>query len=197
MDFTTLTEPLTDWLSQNLIQLAVTAVVVFLYVILDRFSTPKIEEGVDQGRFKDSAAVSAVRAARFITGLVGVLLLAFVWGLEFGSIILFAGTTLTLLGVALFAQWSILSNVTAYFILLLHPSFRRGTFVRIVEMDNYSEGYIADVTLFNTKLITENREVIMYPNNLILGRPALINPRDRLNGVGKLPLPETSKLEQR
>jgi hypothetical protein len=36
-------------------------------------------------------------------------------------------------------------------------------------------------------LVTENREVIVYPNNLLLGRPALINPRDRLYGVGKLP----------
>ena len=26
----------------------------------------------------------------------------------------------------------------------------------------------------------------MYPNSLLLGRPALVNPRDRLAGIGKL-----------
>ena len=69
----------------------------------------------------------------------------------------------------------------------MHPSFRRGTFVRVIDIDNYAEGYISELTVFNTVLLTENREVIVYPNNLLLGRPALINPRDRLNGVGKLP----------
>jgi small-conductance mechanosensitive channel len=102
-------------------------------------------------------------------------------------VFVFASTTLTLLGVALFASWSLLSNVTAYFVILLNPSFRRGTFVRIIDVDNYSEGYISELSLFSTKLVTESREVIIYPNNLLLGRPTLINPRDRLHGIGKLP----------
>jgi len=102
-------------------------------------------------------------------------------------VLVIAGTTLTLLGVALFASWSLLSNVTAYFVLMLHPAFRRGTFIRIIDADNYVEGYVADLNLFSARLITENREVALYPNNLILGRPCLINPRDRLGGVGKLP----------
>jgi len=105
---------------------------------------------------------------------------------EITSLLVFAGTALTLLGVALFASWSLLSNITAYFILLLHPTFRRGTFVRIIDADNYVEGYIADLGLFNMRLITESREAIVYPNNLVLGRPCLVNPRDRLDGVGKL-----------
>ena len=56
-----------------------------------------------------------------------------------------------------------------------------------IDVDNYAEGYISELSLFNTKLLTESREIIIYPNNLLLGRPALINPRDRLYGVGKLP----------
>ena len=187
MDFATLKDGLLSWMDLNALQLAVTLLITVLYIVLDRFSTPKLEEGADQGRFKEGAAANAILIARFLTGFVGLLVLAFVWGIEIASIMVFAGTTLTLLGVALFAQWSILSNVTAYFILLLHPSFRRGTFVRVIDIDNYAEGYISDLTFFNTKLITENRETIVYPNNLMLGRPALINPRDRLEGLGKLP----------
>ena len=189
MDFTRLLDAIFSWIELNAIQVSVTLLVLILYIFLDRFSTPKLEEVADHGRFKDGAASNAIIIARFFTGLVGLLVLAFIWGIEIASIMLFAGTTLTLLGVALFAQWSILSNVTAYFILLLHPSFRRGHFVRVIDLDNYAEGYIADLTLFNTKLITENRETIVYPNNLILGRPALINPRNRLDGLGKLPNP--------
>lgn len=176
-----------QWVASNSLQIFITLLIAAVYTLLDRFSTPRLEQGADQGRFKDGSSVKAIRIARSITALVGLLILVAVWGIGFDSVLIFATTTVTLLGVAFFASWSLLSNVTAYFVILLHPSFRRGNFVRIFENDNYAEGYISELTLFNTRLVTENREVIVYPNNLILGRPALVNPRDRLYGVGKLP----------
>lgn len=187
MEFSLNTATLYQWIADNSIQLSVTLFIAALYAVLDRFSTPKLEQGADQGRFKEGSSTKAIRIARVLTGLVGVLILIAVWGIELGSVVIFATTTVTLLGVAFFASWSILSNVTAYFVILMHPSFKRGNFVRVIENDNYAEGYISELTLFNTKLVTENREVIIYPNNLLLGRPALVNPRDRLYGIGKLP----------
>jgi hypothetical protein len=56
----------------------------------------------------------------------------------------------------------------------------------VIDGDNYVEGYISEINLFSTKLISESREVIIYPNNLLLTRPMLVNPRDRLNGIGKV-----------
>lgn len=176
-----------SWLEQHYWQLGITAVVVVTYLVLDRFAKPRIEQVTDQGRFSDDAATRTIRTARVLTGVAGILILAIVWGIRFGSVVVFAGTALTLLGVALFATWSLLSNVTAYFVLILHPSFRRGTFLRVFEGDNYAEGYIAEINLFSTRLVTESRENLIYPNNLLVGRPALVNPRDRLSGLGKLP----------
>ena len=175
-----------QWMGENVVQLSITVVIVAIYIALDRFSTPKLEQSADQGRFKEGASIKTIRIARLFSGLVGLLVLVLVWGIEFHSIFIFASTTVTLIGVAFFAGWSLLSNVTAHFIILLHPSFRRGNFIRVMDADNYAEGYISELTIFSTKLVTENREVIVYPNNLLLGRPALINPRDRLHGVGKL-----------
>tara|TARA_B110000503_G_scaffold18482_1_gene27234 strand:- start:697 stop:1281 length:585 start_codon:yes stop_codon:yes gene_type:complete len=177
-----------QWVAINATSIGITIAIVVAYLVLDRFSTPKLEEGADQGGFKEGSATHAIRIARMFAGFIGFLVMALTWGIEYDSVFLFASTTLTLLGVALFASWSLLSNVTAYFVILLHPSFRRGTFVRVIDFDNYAEGYISELSLFNTKLVTESREVIIYPNNLLLGRPALINPRDRLYGVGKLPI---------
>jgi len=176
-----------DWLEGNFVQVMVTLGIVATYGVLDRISATRLEALFEKGRFKEDAAQSAIRIARLLTGVAGLLVLTVVWGIELRSFIVVAGTALTLLGVALFAAWSLLSNVTAYFILLFHPSFRRGQFVRILDADNYAEGYIADISPFSVRLITESRETILYPNNMILGRPTLINPRDRLGGVGKLP----------
>ena len=93
---------------------------------------------------------------------------------------------LALLGVSLFASWSILSNVTAFFLLIFHKSYKRGNFIRIIIGENYVEGYISEINLFNTKLISEDKEIIVYPNILLMSHPAIINPRSRYSVVGKV-----------
>ena len=177
---------LLQWFAEHFLQLGISVLVLILYIAVDRFSAPRLEESADSSRLKSDSARKAIQVARGIIGLFGLLLLVVIWGVDFGSVAILATTAITLLGVALFASWSLLSNVTAYFILLLHPSLKRGSFVRILDADNYVEGTISELTLFNIKLVTDNRELVVYPNNLILGRPVIVNPRDRLAGVGKL-----------
>lgn len=187
MDIGTIITSIANWAGQYEWKIAISLGLVVLYIILDRLASPLLTEGAENSRLKSESVRKTVRTARVITATFGLLILTIIWGLDISSLIIFATTTITLLGVALFASWSILSNVTAYFILVVHPSFKRGNFIRVFEADNYVEGYISDVMLFSTKLVTEDRETIVYPNNLILGRPAVVNPRDRLKGVGKLP----------
>lgn len=175
-----------DWLTSHIPHILATFAVITTYLLLLRISGPKIEQQADKAHFKEASTDKAIRLSRGIFSFVGVLLLLIIWGVDLRHVLILATTTITLLGVALFASWSLLSNITAYFVLLLHPAFKRGSFVRIIDADNYVEGYIAELTLFNTQLITEDREIILYPNNLFLGRPAMVNPRDRLNGIGKI-----------
>ena len=120
--------------------------------------------------------------------MVGILTFAVIliaWGIDFSGLLVISTSLITLTGVAFFASWSLLSNITAYFLLLFQTSFRRGNFIRVLDADNYVEGFISEINLFNTKLITEDREIIVYPNNLILTRPSVINPRAKWKTVGK------------
>lgn len=186
MDLTTTS--VVTWLAANIPELVTTVLILFIFFVVDRVSTPKLQKSADDGRFKEGSEIKAIRLVRITTGFVGWFALLGVWGIELRSIFIAASTVLTLLAVALVAGWSLLSNVTAHFILLLQPSFRRGNFIRIIDADNYTEGFISELYLFNTKLVTENRDTIIYPNNLILTRQVIINPRDKLHGVGKLPV---------
>ena len=86
----------------------------------------------------------------------------------------------------MFANWSLISNITAYFILLTNVTYRRGNYVRILDGDNFIEGFIADINLFSTRLVTQDRETVLYPNNLILTRPVLVNPKGRWGTLGKV-----------
>ena len=55
----------------------------------------------------------------------------------------------------------------------------------MIDADNYVEGYISEINLFNTKLITDDREIILFPNNLLIARPIIINPKVKYNTIGK------------
>lgn len=160
---------------------------VALWFVVDRASRLGARQRVDDSGLLRRQAVTVVRTIRIITGLLVVAALGFIWGIDVEGVWLLTTSVLTLTGVALFAQWSILSNVTAYFVLLTQDGFKRGNFVRVVEMDNFIEGTIADIGPFQTRLITDDRAVLLIPNNALLARAVFLNPRERLGIVGKLP----------
>ncbi|MEX0902633.1 MAG: mechanosensitive ion channel domain-containing protein [Pseudohongiellaceae bacterium] len=173
------------WATNNLFSLIATFVVCIVYVIVLRYVRPRLEQGVERSQLQGNALQKAKGSIVLIIATLSVVVLLFIWGIDFSGILVLSTGLLTLTGVALFASWSMLSNITAFFILLIHQSFRRGNFIRIIEMDNYVEGYISEINLFSTKLISEQREIINYPNNLLISRPVIINPRAHFQTVGK------------
>jgi small-conductance mechanosensitive channel len=180
------TAQLQAWISNYSLQVIATGICLLAYFLMTRFAFPRIEKGVEQGKFKSSAAIKAFHVVRLLAGIVIAVVLIIVWGVDFSGLLLLSTSIITLTGIALFASWSILSNITAYFVLLLHQAYRRGNYIRVIDADNYIEGYISEVNVFNTRLITEDREVVIYPNNLLISRPALMNPRKKMNSVGKI-----------
>ena len=157
------------------------------WFVVDGLSRMVLRRSVDASGLLRRQARTVARTVRIITGLIALAALFFVWGIDVEGVLLLATSVVTLTGVALFAQWSILSNITAYFILLMQDGFKRGNFVRIVELDNYVEGTVADIGPFNTRLVTEDRVMVLIPNNAMLTRTVFINPRERYAVVGKLP----------
>ncbi|TBR44245.1 mechanosensitive ion channel family protein [Marinomonas agarivorans] len=154
---------------------------LLVYFLVTRKIFPLIDRNVEKSGFKDSTLRKAYHVVRLLSGTVTLVALLIVWGVDISGLLLLSTSLLTLTGVALFANWSLLSNITAYFVLLFHTAYKRGNFIRILEIEEVVEGYIADIGIFNVKLITEDREQILYPNNLFLARPTIINPKNRLN----------------
>lgn len=178
-------ENLLTWLQFYAAHLTWSAAALLFYIVVARLALPKIEKGIDSSNLKSGSKSKAYHVARVFIGTVTIAVLLIIWGIDFSGLLVLSTSIITLTGVALFASWSLLSNVTSYFVLLFHNSFRRGNFIRVIDADNYIEGYISEVNLFNTKLITEDREIVVYPNNLILTRPTIINPRNRWQVIGK------------
>ena len=179
-------QPSFDLLTRYAVPFILSLLVMILYYIIQRKVIPKFETYVDQGELHNDALKKAVSTFRLLYGVVSFSIILFIWGFDFQWLLAVSSGLITLTGVALFASWSILSNITAFFILLAHESYKRGNFIRIIEADNYVEGTISEINLFNTRLITENMESIIYPNNLLIARPTIINPNIRFTTIGKI-----------
>ena len=178
-------ESLFEWVIRYQTNIILSLVIISVYVLFRRYIKPKIEKFIARDGLKNKTLDSAFFSVTIFLGILTFALICLIWGFDFKGLLALSTGIVAITGVALFANWSILSNVTAFFILLVHQSYKRGNYIRVIDMDNYIEGYISDITLFNTKMITEDKEIIIYPNTLLIARPTFINPKHRAKYIGK------------
>ena len=91
-----------------------------------------------------------------------------IWGVQTKDIFIALSSITTVVGVAMFAQWSILSNITSGIILFFSFPFRIGDVILIHDKDFPIEAKIEDIRAFHVYLKSKNGEMIVYPNNLLL-----------------------------
>lgn len=121
------------------------------------------------------------RRSKLISKYVDILMTCFlvflvllVWGVDRRSVMTYLGTIVAFIGVALFAQWSILSNITAGIIMFFSFPFKIGDKIRIQDKDFPIEAEIEDIKAFHTILVTDEGEIISFPNSLFLQKSVVI-----------------------
>ena len=177
---------LLQWLTVYQSNVVWSAVVLLIYLATSKRLLPKLEANMEKSKLKSNSAIKGLFVARVLVATISIALLLLAWGIDFSGLLVLSTSILTVTGVALFASWSLISNITAYFILLTNVAYRRGNYVRILDGDNFIEGVIADIGPFSSRLVTADRETLMYPNNLILTRPVLLNPKVKWGTMGKV-----------
>ncbi|SDR74460.1 mechanosensitive ion channel domain-containing protein [Gramella sp. MAR_2010_147] len=100
--------------------------------------------------------------------LVAAFLLAIAWGVGLTELSLIFSSAFAVIGVALFAIWSILSNITSGVIMFFSFPYKIGDTIKIHDKDMPIEAEIEDIKAFHLHLRTSEGELITYPNNLIL-----------------------------
>jgi small-conductance mechanosensitive channel len=105
--------------------------------------------------------------------LYSVILITFL-SIEYSQVFIFLSSIFAVLGVALFAQWSILSNITASLIIFFGFPYRVGDYVKIIDKEADVSGIIEEISLFHV-IIKNGDEQVSYPNTLLLQKPVLQN----------------------
>lgn len=97
-----------------------------------------------------------------------IVFISFIWGVDEKQLLVYISSFLTILGIAFFAQWSILSNITAGLILFINYPVKIGDTITVLEKDTNITGEIRDIGAFFITLRTIEKELIIMPNAVIL-----------------------------
>lgn len=109
------------------------------------------------------------------------LALALLFGMNYSQFGLVVSSIFAVIGIALFAQWSILSNVTASIIIFFFFPYRVGDRISIYEDKEKSlEGVITEITLFHLLIKKDDGGILSYPNSLVFQKPISIEKRRKV-----------------
>ena len=97
--------------------------------------------------------------------LVGVFV---IWGVDVRNLGVIVSSIFAVIGVAFFAQWSILSNITSGVIMFFTFPYKIGDRIMIHDKDYEYIGIIEDIKTFHIVIINDAGQRITYPNSLVL-----------------------------
>ena len=127
--------------------------------LITRFATAR---GISDTR---SLPIKKVFAILWL--IVFLIVLGFIWGYDFQGLYVASAGIFALIGIAFFAVWSILSNITISIIIFFKFPMTIGDTLRLPETDGLS-GKIVDITLFHIILEDPNGNKIAIPNNVAI-----------------------------
>jgi small-conductance mechanosensitive channel len=145
-----------------------TLAVIFLYLVF-RFSSNKlVRKYANLNEILEHRTNLVIKYINLLLGILAIISIVIIWGVKKDQILLFISSVFAVVGVASFAQWSILSNITAGIIIFFSYPFKIGDRIKIHDKDFPIEGEIDDIKAFYVVLKSSDGEMITYPNNLLM-----------------------------
>lgn len=146
------------------IQVIETIIIIGLYLILYFIFKTFINNFLKRTKLERGRRKMAIKSVQLFTTITAIIFLTGVWGFKQNEIALFASTILTALGIAFFAQWSLLSNITSSILIFFNHPIRIGNTIKVLHKDYQYEGEVTDLNYFFVYLKTKDNEIITVPN---------------------------------
>ena len=159
-----------DFFANYKSELLATFILVIILLVLKFIFTSAIRK---VGRLSDIVEARTLLITKYVSILLTIIgfgILTFIWNIKVKDVGIAFASVFTIIGVALFASWSILSNITAGVVLFFSFPFKIGDRVKIMDKDIEGEEpyLIEDIRAFHVSLRKDNGELLVYPNNLMM-----------------------------
>ena len=149
-------------------EIIATGILLIVIIFLRIISAKLIRRYAKVTYIMENRTNMVVKYVHLFINIIALFAVIIIWGVQKKDILITLSSITTLVGVALFAQWSILSNITSGIILFFFFPFRIGDIIYIHDKDFTIQAEIEDIKAFYVYLKTESGEQITYPNNLLL-----------------------------
>ncbi len=155
-------------IGDKLFQILATVVLIILLFIFRSLIKKLVHRQAERNQFDITRALYIKKLSIYLLFLFILILIAGTWEISFKGLSLGFASVFTVIGVALFAHWSILSNLTASLILFFFFPYKIGVKITVLEGDNSISGTILDISLFYILIKTTENKEISIPNSIIL-----------------------------
>jgi len=150
------------------IKILETAIAIVIFFLTRIVIIKLIDRTVDKSLLQKTRGKIIKKVLKILLATITIIFILTVWGVNQSELFMFMASVLTVIGIALFAQWSHLSNITSGIIIFFNHSVKLDDTIFIIDKDFEIEGRISDIGLFFVKLKTKQGEEVTLPNNIFL-----------------------------
>ncbi|HRA60373.1 MAG TPA: mechanosensitive ion channel [Bacteroidia bacterium] len=161
------------------IQIIETLLVFGAYIISYFIVKSVINNALKRTQFERGRRKMTIRAVQLFTTITAIILLTGIWGFRQNEIALFASTILTALGIAFFAQWSLLSNITSSILIFFNHPVKLGDYIKVLHKDYHYEGEVTEMNYFFVHIKTSNNQIITIPNSHFFDRSFSVKDNEK------------------
>ncbi|MEP3371656.1 MAG: mechanosensitive ion channel domain-containing protein [Maribacter dokdonensis] len=170
-----------EFINEHYNELIYSLIVLLVILILKFLFTTAVRKVSKISDFNPVRTNLIIKFINIALTIIAVVALTFVWSVNYQDLGVMLSSVFAVIGVALFAQWSILSNITAGVIIFFSFPFKIGNTIRILDKElldpdnaDLDKFVIEDIRAFHLHLRRSNGEILTYPNNLVLQKGVIL-----------------------
>lgn len=152
----------------HIIQITLSFFSIILFIVSFKIIKYFLRAFAERHNLKEQRVIYINKLNSIILPILLIIFLSIIWSFNFQSLMILGSSFFAIAGVALFAAWSNLSNLTSSVIIFFSLPFKIDDHIRILDGDNTVEGKIIDMTLFYVLIENEENKIISYPNNTFI-----------------------------
>ena len=151
-------------------QLLETVILVALSLLIKILATKSVNRFLAHFDFDLKRKRITVRIINLFLWIFIAIVLAGIWNINKEGLVVFITSIITVMGVAFFAQWSILSSITASLILFFNHPMKIGETIHILDKEYDIEGELVDISFFFMYIKTKENHLVTIPTSVVLAK---------------------------
>ncbi|MBU3821567.1 mechanosensitive ion channel family protein [Flavobacteriaceae bacterium XHP0103] len=156
--------------------------ILLLFLLVARFILTRLITKISRKNGINLARIHLIN--RYVTVtliIIALIIIPFIFGTEPHDLVVLFSSVFAVIGIGLFAIWSILSNITSGIIMFFTFPYKVGDKIEIMDKDYPIEAIIEDIGAFQLHLRLDNGNLVTYPNNLMLQKPVTLVKKDAID----------------